>query len=1545
MNKPSRAQDGTALVSVICRSVNRPTLEQTLQSVAQQNWKNIELVLVDALGTGMLTAPDLPAHISVRLVCTGKALDRPAAANAGLKAAQGDFLLFLDDDDWIADKHLSLLANKLQAAETLVVYSATQMVSAQGDASADVIAVPFDLTMLRRDNFIPIHAAMFSRELIDLGCCFDESLPIYEDWDFWLQCAEHTSFTLLKSVGAFYRAGGESRTMLDQHQQRYQPGHPSADSRSRLLDKWRLRWSGAEINALLGLVDQAPALKQVHDELGISHTLLEARTRELNKVRNQLEQTQAKLKEKKAGFLAIQRSLAELRGEAELLTTSALTQQQNNQALHSEIESLHRGSALLRAEIVALHSDKQTLSAVVDGLQAGVNSAQSQVEQISQQLDDTQTQLVAANTHLVSTRNQLQLSNDALTAANTLTEQTTRQLHSVEHNYQLLQSDYISLNLAHEQLDRGVREILDSFSWRVTAPYRWLRHRLNRVVARVLPQLSAGSSRTASAHKKQHSITATLQAGLVTPSSDNAVLPDHFTVQGWAWSDTPVVSAQLFIDQDMFHDIHPLPAHERLEDAQRIGFARLIDTRDLTPGQHQLSLLARDAQGQQMRVSRNFVFQPSATVYQRWHRDTAPTAHTLQTQVATVVPAGRTFTILVQFENTGTAQSQGIGALHNTLSSLVAQTCRPVQCLISAPETHHQAIHALTSTLLPDARVISVSDPWPELMAARGALLCVLNAGEVLRADCLWRVAAAWQENTAFLYSDHDLIDPSGKAVTPWFTTEWSPDLLFSQHYIGNVFFADKRQFINLNPLDTQAPAWRYRLLLELGRQCPFNAVQRIAEVLWSAPQLTAEQREDELAAESQALTQHLQHHGQQALVLPVAGSECRRVQWSLPRTPLVSIIIPTTGNMRFLKPCLDTLKSSTYPAIEVVILDNSRGNYPEGILYAHQQGAVVIECNEAFNWSRLNNIGVEKSQGELLLFLNDDIEIFQPDWLEELVSHALRDDVGTVGALLLYPNGAIQHGGVFLVDHGGGARHLFHKQLPGKGIYRELDNCVREVSGNTGACQMIRRDRFEQLGRFDEQLSIVGNDIDLCMRALEAGLRNVWTPHSRLIHHESVSRQSKPIGQDENAMWDRWQHRFLGGDPYFNPNIDLTREDYVLAPVQSKDPALADTATVPEAQTPVQAGVHLIAYIRASMGVGEAARGNAAALEASGVPFGILNYEKGNPSRMDNLRWQHREIQRPLYGINLIHINADHTPGVMKDLGPQWFDQHYNIGFWAWEMPEFPDRWIDSFNLLDEVWVPSAYVNQAVAAKSPIPVITIPHIIHVNENDAHQYPRAYFGIPAHAFVFISMFDTHSIAQRKNPFGSILAFQKAFTATDNSVQLLIKINNADDANLKVLRSLVGDYQNIVLLDAYLDRAQIDSLINCCDCYVSLHHAEGFGLGPAEAMSLGKVALLTAWSGNMEYMRSNNCVAVQYSLKTLGKDYGPYEAHQYWAVPDIDHAAAEMRDLAQNPARVRSLGEQARKTIEQEFSADAVGARMRQRLHSIERIIEKRRQPQ
>ena len=273
--------------------------------------------------------------------------------------------------------------------------------------------------------------------------------------------------------------------------------------------------------------------------------------------------------------------------------------------------------------------------------------------------------------------------------------------------------------------------------------------------------------------------------------------------------------------------------------------------------------------------------------------------------------------------------------------------------------------------------------------------------------------------------------------------------------------------------------------------------------------------------------------------------------------------------------------------------------------------------------------------------------------------------------------------------------------------------------------------------------------------------------------------------------------------------------------------------------------------------------------------------------------------------------------------------------------MPKFPDRWQNSFAQLDEIWVPSQYVYQAVAEKSPIPVITIPHIIDVDIDSALTYERTSFDIPEKSFVFLSMFDTHSIAQRKNPFGSIIAFQRAFTADDSTVHLVIKINNADDAASKSLHDMIQGWTNIQILDRHLDRSGIDSLINSCDCYVSLHHAEGFGLAPAEAMAMGKVALLTDWSGNTEYMTSDNCIPIRYSLKTLGKDYGPYEAHQYWAVPDLDHAASEMVAIANDSLRASQLGESGRRTIREQFSADAIGKRMQARLNTINQFIQMR----
>lgn len=1402
-----------ARVSVICRTVFRETLNETLASVKAQTWPDIELVIVDASGKGQ--QPDSLEAGTYHLICHNQPLDRPRAANAGLDAATGDYLLFLDDDDWISPDHIQQLMDALNQSNAQACYSKTRKALSDGTLTDEVIDETFTTAKLRRDNFMPIHSVLFSRQLLDAGCHFDENLAVYEDWDFWLQCAEHTGFIQAPHTGAYYRMGGDSATMLEEHNQRYEAGHPMADARAKVLHKWRNKWTGSQWNEVLGLIDQSPALMQTHQEL-----------------------------------IAAQQSIAEAHGEIEHL-----------QGRLSELESIR---------------------------------------------DD----------------------------------------------YQDLQIAHAELNLAHEELDQGVREILNSFSWRVTAPYRYLRRRISHWI----PVSQRADTASGSGHKVEtvdEARCGNLEGGILLPSRDNMVFTRSPTLQAWAWSPEQLTTICLSVDGKVIAEHNEPETEATLDLAKRIGMAWSIDSNNLTPGPHKIDIVASDSQGDTITLSRAFLYQKPAHRYQQFLNKHQARA------IGTPVPEA-TFNVVLRISKESDPQ-----ALADTVNSLVSQSYTDFTVYVWG---NYPVSTDLPATLSP-----TVIATLADIPKDKNRFSVFIEPGEKLYENCLWEVAASRQRQQ-LIYSDHDSYGKDGKRTAPWLTWDWSPDLLLSTHYIGNVFFV-RHGLLSDSVVNDTLPAthgaWRYSLLLTLSTTLSVNQVRRIPLSLWGvalgensgnenlSPIISADNQDAVIHHLPKLSSQQSEVQATRVSASPETGH--RRVHWQTAVQPRVSIIIPTTGNMQFLKPCLDTLAESHYPDIELVILDNSRGKFPEGIQYAKDQGAVVIECNEAFNWSRLNNIGAAKSSGDLLLFLNDDIEVTDSNWLDDLVAQSLRDDVGTVGCLLLYPNGTIQHGGVFLVDHGGGARHLFHKQLPGNGIYQGLHDCVREVSANTGACLMISRIKFEQLGRFDEDLAVVGNDIDLCLRSLEAGYRNIWTPHSQLIHHESVSRQSKPIGKDEQSMWKRWGHRFKSGDPYFNPNLSQQREDCVLKddrlPAAKPRPTAPSSkpAALPSADSTDSSltnstdsngnketvGVNLIAYIRASMGVGEASRGNASALQAANIPFSIINYEKGNPARMDNLRWQHKEVTEPQHDINLLHINADHTPAVIKDLGRATFKGRYTIGFWAWEMPKFPDRWQDSFAHLDEIWVPSRYVYEAVAEKSPVPVITIPHIIDVDMDSAQTYERATFGIPEQCFAFLSMFDTHSIAQRKNPFGSIVAFQRAFTPADDNARLVIKINNADEAASKSLQDMIKGWPNIQIIDSHLDRAGIDSLINCCDCYVSLHHAEGFGLAPAEAMSMGKVALLTNWSGNTEYMTADNCIAIRYELRTLGKDYGPYEADQYWAVPDLDHAASEMKNIAGDPERARRVGEAGRKTIQEHFSAEAIGKRMKGRLKTISQIIKTR----
>jgi ADP-heptose:LPS heptosyltransferase len=233
----------------------------------------------------------------------------------------------------------------------------------------------------------------------------------------------------------------------------------------------------------------------------------------------------------------------------------------------------------------------------------------------------------------------------------------------------------------------------------------------------------------------------------------------------------------------------------------------------------------------------------------------------------------------------------------------------------------------------------------------------------------------------------------------------------------------------------------------------------------------------------------------------------------------------------------------TAYTNYEIICIENIPENQQQWKIWLRQSADQVIETTEAFNWSRFNNLAVEASDGEYLLFLNDDIEIEQDNWLDVLLEHASRSDVGIVGPQLLYPTGKVQHAGMFL--GGGVGRHAFRFAAGNDPGYFGLALTQRNVIAVTGACMMVRRSTFEALGRFDEAHSVINNDMDFCLRAHKAGLLTVYTPHARLIHHELASRDTLEDVFDAEHFNSRWKTLFAAGDPYFSPRLWRYSDDY----------------------------------------------------------------------------------------------------------------------------------------------------------------------------------------------------------------------------------------------------------------------------------------------------------------------------------------------------------------------------------------------------------------
>ncbi len=356
--------------------------------------------------------------------------------------------------------------------------------------------------------------------------------------------------------------------------------------------------------------------------------------------------------------------------------------------------------------------------------------------------------------------------------------------------------------------------------------------------------------------------------------------------------------------------------------------------------------------------------------------------------------------------------------------------------------------------------------------------------------------------------------------------------------------------------------------------------------------------------------------------------------------------------------------------------------------------------------------------------------------------------------------------------------------------------------------------------------------------------------------------------------------------------------------------------------------GVNLTGYHSGTTGVSEAARRWRTAAEAAGI-----NYERIDCSA-PTLAPAHLETwgTRNLYSINVLVVNADQTPIIARQLGDGFLGDRYNIGVWHWELPELPDEWLDSFSHLDEIWAPSQFVQEAVSAKSPIPVVRMPYAIDVPQP---RVGRERFGLPRDRFLFLAMFDFDSITERKNPRGAVRAFQRAFP-DPSDVELVLKTQGSDLRRAEVveLRREIEGLPGVVLVDGTLSREDVYALEGACDAFVSLHRSEGFGLVIAECMYLGKPVVATYWSGNVDYMTCKNSCPVDYELVALERDYPPYRKGQIWADPDLEQAAWYMRRLATDAEFRGRIAAAGAASIRSDLSPNVVGRRYRQRLESI-----------
>jgi len=455
------------------------------------------------------------------------------------------------------------------------------------------------------------------------------------------------------------------------------------------------------------------------------------------------------------------------------------------------------------------------------------------------------------------------------------------------------------------------------------------------------------------------------------------------------------------------------------------------------------------------------------------------------------------------------------------------------------------------------------------LAQTTGEWVALLDHDDLLAEHALFWVANTINQHpdADLIYSDEDKIDNSGRRFDPYFKCDWNEDLFYSHNMITHLGIYRTELLRETDGFkECMEGAQDYDLALRYIERIEPKQIHHIPRVLyhWRAHSKstakTGNVKPHALLARKMALNEHFQRQEINATA-ELLNEGIYRIHYALSNPlPLVSLIILTRNRLKLLQKCIESIfKKTTYPNYEILIIDNGSDD-PATLRYLKKlqlNSNIHVERDDRpFSFSALNNAAVKLVRGEIICLLNNDIEVISPGWLSEMVSHAVRPGIGTVGARLWYTNGGLQHGGVILgLGPSGVAGHAQHHMFEHHFGYFGRANMIQSLSAVTAACLVIRKSIYEEVGRLNERdLQIAYNDIDFCLRVCKQGYRNIWTPYAELYHHESATRGQdySPKNRERYAREIQYMKRHWGdillNDPAYNPNLALDYEDFSLA-------------------------------------------------------------------------------------------------------------------------------------------------------------------------------------------------------------------------------------------------------------------------------------------------------------------------------------------------------------------------------------------------------------